>query len=168
MARDAEIIRTADICDDHRDDARVCELAFNNYAGRDHFHGEVVTFATFEDNKELRNILEQDGHGGAGKVLVVDGRGSHRRALCGGSIAAKACGHGWAGLVFKGCIRDSHEFSGLDFGVKAIGATAMPPHNEGIGYQDVELSFGGIIILPGDYLYADRDAVVVLDRPDHE
>ena len=44
----------------------------------------------------------------------------------------------------------------------------MPPHNEGIGYQDVELNFGGIVILPGDYLYADRDAVVVLDRPDHE
>jgi regulator of ribonuclease activity A len=88
MARDANIIRTADICDDYADELLVCELAFNDYAARSHFHGEVMTFATYEDNKGIREILAQ---GGAGKVLVVDGRGSRRRALCGGHIAAEAC-----------------------------------------------------------------------------
>ncbi len=163
MARTGEIIRTADICDDHAD-ARVCEIAFNDYAGRDHFHGEVVTFATHEDNKGILDVLAQ---GGAGKVLVIDGRGSSRRALCGGNIAAEAQGHGWEGLVFNGAIRDSHEFAELDFGVKATAATAMPPRRNGIGRAGEALNFGGIAINPGDYVYADRDAVIVLSGPVH-
>lgn len=164
MARTGEIIRTADICDDHGD-AWVCEIAFNDYAGRDHFHGEVVTFATHEDNK---GILEVLARGGAGKVLVVDGRGSSRRALCGGNIAADAHGHGWEGLVFNGAIRDSHEFADLDFGVKATATAAMPPRKNGIGRAGEVLNFGGIVFNPGDYLYADRDAVIVLPGPVHE
>ena len=87
MARDADIIRTADICDEFGDELLVCELALNDYAGRCHFHGEVMTFATYEDNKGIRELLAR---GGAGKILVVDGRGSRRRALCGGNIAAEA------------------------------------------------------------------------------
>ncbi len=157
------IVRTADVCDDHPQ-ARVCELHFLDYAAREDFHGTAVTFATYEDNKGVRNILAQ---GGDGRVLVVDGRGSLRRALCGGNIAAEAHEYGWAGLIFNGAIRDSHEFAGLDFGVKAIGATAMRPRHDGIGMEGVPLHMGGIDIKPGDYVYADRDAVIVLDKPVH-
>ncbi|MDH3229193.1 MAG: ribonuclease E activity regulator RraA [Alphaproteobacteria bacterium] len=163
MARQGDIIRTADICDDHGD-ARVCELQFNDYAAREHFHGEVVTFATFEDNKGILDVLKA---GGAGKVLVIDGRASLRRALCGGNIAAAACEHGWEGLVFNGAIRDSHEFAELDFGVKALGTTAMPPRRGAGGRAGEALNFGGIAINAGDYLYADRDAVIVLPGPVH-
>lgn len=165
MARDGDIIRTADICDDHGEAVRVCELQFRDYAARDHFHGTVVTFATYEDNKGIRDVL---AGGGAGRVLVIDGRGSLRRALCGGNIAAEAQAHGWEGLVFNGAIRDSHEFEALDFGVKAIGATAMPPRRGAGGRVDEILNFGGIAIRPGDYLYADRDAVIVLEEAVHD
>lgn len=165
MARDAKtIIRAADICDDHGDSVRVCELQFRDFAAREHFHGEVVTFAAYEENKGIRDLL---AGGGAGKVLVIDGRGSLRRALCGGNIAAEAQSHGWEGLVFNGAIRDSHEFAGLDFGVKALGVTAMPPRRGAGGRPGEPLNFGGIAIRPGDYLYADRDAVILLDGPVH-
>lgn len=167
MARDGDIIRTADICDGHGDSVRVCELQFRDFAAREHFHGEVVTFATYEDNKGIRDVLAADGSGGAGKVLVVDGRGSLRRALCGGNIAAEAQGFGWEGLVFNGAIRDGHEFEALDFGVKAIGATAMPPRRGAGGRAGETLNFGGVVFRPGDYLYTDRDAVIVLDAPVH-
>ena len=159
-----EIIRTADICDKHREDARVCELQFNNYGNRSHFHGRVVTYATYESNSELREIISG---GGEGKVLVIDGRGSLRRALCGGNIAEQAYRHHWSGLIFNGAIRDSHEFSGLDFGVKALGTTAMPPINDTTGKIDIQINFGNILIKPGDYLYADQDCVVLLENPDH-
>ena len=72
MAKGDDIIRTADICDDHGDAVLICEIPFNDYAARDHFHGRVVTFATYEDNKGVRDVLAE---GGRGKVLVVDGRG---------------------------------------------------------------------------------------------
>lgn len=95
-----DIVRTADVCDEHPA-ARVVEAMFQDYAARSHFHGEVVTFATYEDNKGIRAVFEQ---GGKGKVLVIDGRGSRRRALCGGNIAAEAEKHGWEGIVINGCI----------------------------------------------------------------
>lgn len=165
MARDGGIIRTADICDDHGDAVLVCQTAFIDYARRDHFHGQVVTFSTFEDNKGVREVLAE---GGAGKVLVVDGQGSRRRALCGGNIAAEAQGNGWEGLIYNGCIRDRHEISGLDFGLKAIGTAPLRPRTDGIAKVGVALYFGGIIIHHGDYLYADADGVIVASRVLHE
>lgn len=164
MARKNAIIRTADICDNHRDDARICEIQFKDVGGRNHFHGVAVTLSTYEDNSGLRAILAE---GGAGKVLVVDGRGSLRRALCGGNIAKEAYDNGWEGLIFNGAIRDSHEFEVLDFGVKTLGTTAMPPvHTTPITRQPF-VSIGGIRISEGDYVYADQDCVIVLDKPDH-
>jgi regulator of ribonuclease activity A len=161
---DDDIIRTADICDANPDAYSVCEIAFNDYAGRNRFHGRVTTFATYEDNKGIRNILAE---GGKGRVLVVDGRGSRRRALCGGNIAAEAAKRGWAGLVFNGCIRDQHEFTELDLGVKAVGTTPQRPRQDGIGKAGVTLHFGGIAIRDGDYLYADVDGVIVAEKPLH-
>lgn len=161
---DDKIIYTADICDAHPDAYAVCEIAFNDYAKRNHFHGRVTTFATYEDNKGIRDVLGQDGKG---RVLVVDGRGSRRRALCGGNIAAIAAEHGWAGLVFNGCIRDQHEFTNLDLGVKAVGSTPQRPRQDGIGKAGVTLHFGGIAFRDGDYLYADADGVIVTEKPLH-
>ncbi|MDD9877606.1 MAG: ribonuclease E activity regulator RraA [Magnetovibrio sp.] len=165
MSAERTIIRTADICDDHEFETRVCELQFNDYAAREDFHGEIVTFSTYETNKGILDLIRQ---GGEGKVLIIDGRGSSRRALCGGNIAAEACEQGWAGLIFHGAIRDSHEFTELDFGVKATHVTAMRPfRGDDAGHANVELNFGGILIRPGEYCYADRDCVIVLDKPVH-
>ena len=107
--------------------------------------------------------------GGKGKVLIIDGRGSARRALCGGNIATDAQAAGWAGLIFHGAIRDSHEFAGLDFSVKATHVTAMRPfRGNDAGRANITLNIGGIQICPGDYCYADRDCVIILDNPVHE
>ena len=164
MARDEKIVRTADICDGHRTDARVCELQFCDYGARKHFHGIVETISTYESNLEIMEVLSQ---GGGGKVLVVDGRGSIRTALCGGNIANEAYHFGWEGLVFNGAIRDSHEFANLDFGVKALGTTAMPPANRTQGNINITVNFGNITFHPGDYLYADQDSIILLNNSDH-
>jgi len=165
MGTDAKILRTADICDDHGDAVSVYERSFNDYAAHNHFHGEIVTFNTFEDNKGVRDVLDR---GGRGKVLVIDGRGSPRRALCGGNIAAQAQKSGWEGIVINGCIRDAHEFADLDFGVKATGTTPRRPNHGTIGKADVPVTFGGVTFRPGEYLYADGDGVIVSGAPVHD
>ncbi|MFQ5617973.1 MAG: ribonuclease E activity regulator RraA [Rhodospirillales bacterium] len=165
MGTDTNIVRTADICDAHGDAVSVCELSFHDYAARNHFHGEIVTFSTFEDNKGVRDVLDR---GGRGKVLVIDGRGSARRALCGGNIAAQAEKSGWAGIVINGRIRDAHEFADLDFGVKATGTTPRRPHQDGTGKAGVPVTFGGVTFRPGEYLYADGDGVIVSEAPVHD
>ena len=166
MSNARTIIRTADICDDYEFEVRVCNLQFRDFAAREDFHGEVVTFSTFESNKGIMDLIDQ---GGKGKVLIIDGRGSARRALCGGNIATDAQAAGWAGLIFHGAIRDSHEFADLNFGVKATHVTAMRPfRGKDAGRANITLNIGGIQICPGDYCYADRDCVVILDNPVHE
>ena len=137
-------------------------MTFIDFAKRSHFHGQITTFSTFEDNQGIREILAE---GGKGRVLVVDGRASRRRALTGGNIAAEAEQYG---LVYNGCIRDQHEFVDLDLGVKAIATTPMRPRVDGIGLRDVDLNFGGIVIRPGEYLYADKDGVIVSEKKLHD
>ena len=57
---------------------------------------------------------------------------------------------------------------GLDFGVKATHVTAMRPfRGEDAGRANVTLNMGGIEIRQGDYCYADRDCVIILDNPVH-
>lgn len=165
MARDNQIIRTADICDNHRTDARICETQFKDVGGRSHFHGVAICMSAYENNSGLRPVLAE---GGQGRVLVVDGRGSFRRALCGGNIAKEAFDAGWEGMIFNGAIRDSHEFEVLDFGAKVVGLTAMPPLNDTTMKREAFVSFGGITFSTGDYVYADQDCVIVLNKPDHE
>ena len=160
---DQDIIRCANICDDEPA-AKICELIFYGFGKRTCFHGEAVTFSTYEDNKEILDVIRRDGKS---KVLVVDGRGSMRRALCGGNIAAEACKQGWEGLIFNGAVRDTHEFAELDFGAKAMKCTAMRPRTDGIGLADVQLKFGGVVLNPDDYIYADLDAIIVTKTQIH-
>lgn len=158
-----KIIRAADICDIDPD-AQIVELTFHDFARRRCFHGEAVTFSTYETNKGLMDVLKR---GGEGKVLVVDGRGSQRRALTGGNIAEDAFKFGWAGMIFNGAVRDVHEIMELDFGVKALCSCPMPPHRNAEGTADVPLRFGGVVVNPGDYIYADIDGVIVCKKPLH-
>lgn len=58
------------------------------------------------EQNRVRSTLSEPG---AGKVLVVDGGGSLRRALFGDNIAALAVQNGWAGVVIYGAIRDSEQ-----------------------------------------------------------
>lgn len=166
MATEQDIVRTADICDDHRDydSVRVCETRFWDYGAHLIFHGIIETVATYEDNGEVGEVLKGDG---TGKVLVVDGRGSLRHALVGGNVAELAAENGWQGLVVNGCIRDIHEIRLSATGVRAIGTNPRPPKKGAKGGIGQPVTFGGVTFRPGEYLYADEDGVMVAAKPLH-
>jgi regulator of ribonuclease activity A len=85
-------IQTADLCDQFEADVRVCVPMFRSYGGRKAFGGEIVTLKLHEDNGLVRKALEAQGKG---RVLVVDGGGSMRRALVGDQIAQLAATNGF-------------------------------------------------------------------------
>ncbi len=35
----------------------------------------------------------------------------------------------------------------------------------GVGQRDIDLHIGGVVIAPGDYVYADNNGVIVSKRP---
>jgi regulator of ribonuclease activity A len=83
---------TPDLCDAYPELVQVVEPMFSNFGGRDSFGGQIVTLKCFEDNSLVREQADQDGKG---KVLVIDGGGSLRRALLGDMLAEKAARNGW-------------------------------------------------------------------------
>jgi regulator of ribonuclease activity A len=142
--------------------ARAIELPLRNYGKHRHFCGRVVTIKCHEDNSLVKACVDEPGDG---RVIVVDGGGSCRRALLGDMLAEKAASNGWSGLVINGVIRDVDEIAATELGVQALGSCPVKTEKLGVGQRDVSLHFGGIVIEPGDYLYADNNGVLVSKQP---
>ena len=149
---------TPDLCDDHPDVVSVLEPILVNFGGRDSFGGEIVTVKCHEDNSLVKENAGKPGHG---KVMVVDGGGSLRRALLGDMIAENAVKNGWEGLIIYGCVRDVDALAELDLGVQAMGSIPIKTDKRGIGDFNVVVTFGGVTFNPGEYVYADNNGVIV-------
>ncbi|MBK7768123.1 MAG: ribonuclease E activity regulator RraA [Sulfuritalea sp.] len=149
---------TTDLCDANEDRVRVVEPMFSSFGGRNAFHGRIATLKLFEDNSLVRMALESAGEG---RVLVIDGGGSLRRALLGDQLAALAVQNHWAGIIVYGCIRDSRAIGQMDIGVFAIDTHPMKTVKKNVGETDIPVSFGGVTFTPGEWLYADEDGVIV-------
>ena len=149
---------TCDLCDANEDKVAVMTgLLWQSYGGRSAFGGEAVTVKCFEDNSRVKETLATPG---AGKVLVVDGGGSLRNALIGDMIAENAVKNGWEGIVIYGACRDVDELAKLDFGVVSIGCVPIKSVRRGEGQLDIPVTFGGVTIKPGDYVYIDNNGVI--------
>jgi regulator of ribonuclease activity A len=158
---------TTDLLDNHesllqQETLRVVAPMFQRYGGKTAFAGSIVTLKLFEDNSLVRAVL---GEPGAGKVLVVDGGGSLRCALLGDQLAEMAVKNGWEGVVVYGCIRDSAAINALPLGVRALNTHPLKTEKKNVGERDVPVSFGGVILKPGEWLCADEDGVIVSAQP---
>jgi regulator of ribonuclease activity A len=165
------ITSTCDLCDVHKnssdDTFRVLPPVFQHYGKRLRFAGPVSTVRCFEDNSLVKAALDSLGvvitaQGQQGRVLVVDGGASLRRALVGGNLAATAVKNGWAGIVVNGCVRDVAELNQADLGLRALGLHPMPTSKRGEGEADVPIQIQGVWVRPGDWLVADEDGVVLV------
>ena len=154
-------IYTADLSDEFGDEAHIAEPVFAAFGKRHPFTGPVCSISVFEDNTLVKQALETPGNG---RVLVVDGGASIRRALLGGNLAELAAKNGWQGLVINGCVRDIHEINAIDIGVRAIGTCPRKSKKQGKGETNATLFFAGVKISPGDYIYVDEDGIVVAER----
>ena len=157
---------TCDLCDTHKaatDGAfRVLPPVFRDFGKRKRFAGLVSTVKCFEDNSVVKAALESPGQG---RVLVVDGGASLRRALVGGNIGASAARNGWAGVVVNGCVRDVAELAECDVGIRALAVIPLPTERRNEGQRDVSVLIDGVWVRPGDWLVADADGIVILAKP---
>ncbi len=149
---------TPDLCDLYPALVRIAEPVFRDFGGRRSFGGEVVTVRCFEDNSFVKEIA---GRPGRGKVMVVDGGGSVRKALMGDLIAESAMKNGWEGLVIYGAVRDADALKGLDLGIRALASIPLKTERNGAGETGVAVTFAGVTFLPGEYVYADGTGIIV-------
>jgi len=151
-----------DLCDRHFNQLSVMDPIFQSYGKATIFSGQAVTVKCFEDNSLVKELA---GTPGEGRILVVDGGGSTRRALLGDMIAENAVKNGWAGFVIYGAIRDVATINTLELGVKAITACPVKTEKRGLGDAGINLHFAGVNIAEGDYIYADLNGVVLAKEP---
>ncbi|WP_269531055.1 ribonuclease E activity regulator RraA [Chitinimonas sp. BJYL2] len=156
--------QTTDLSDDHGDKVQVADPLFRHFGGRARFAGPIATLKVFEDNSLVRSTLETPGHG---RVLVVDGGGSLRCALVGGQLGELAVQNGWSGIVVFGCVRDTVELQAQDVGIYALAAHPKKSVKKGEGSEGLIVHFAGVRFVPGHWLYADEDGMVLAPESLH-
>jgi len=153
---------TSELCDLFADSVDVVDPIFASFGGRYSFGGEITTVKCFEDRGLIDRVLAQPG---AGKVLLIDGGGSSRRALFDASSAQVAIDNDWEGVVIYGSVREVDSLAELDIGVLAVAAIPVNAECESVGEVDLPVNFGGVTFLPEDHLYADSTGIILSPEP---
>lgn len=157
---------TCDLCDAHKGDSdgqfRVLPPLYRDFGGLTRFAGPVSTVQCLDDNSRVREAVNSPGQG---RVLVVDGGGSLRRALVGGNLGKAAQDNGWAGVLVHGAVRDAAELRACQVGIRALALMPLPTDRRDQGLRDVPVQIDGVWVRPGDWLYADEDGMVVMAQP---
>lgn len=153
---------TSALCDIYSEQVDVVEPMFSNFGGSASFAGQITTVKCFEDNGLIREVLEQVG---LGRVLLIDGGGSLRRALIDAELASLAEENEWEGLVVYGCVREVDELEDMSIGIQALASIPVGAVSQSVGEVDVPVNFGGVTFIPEDYLYADNTGVILSQEP---
>ena len=149
---------TADLCDEFFDKVRVLDPTFKSYGGKEKICGTIVTVKLDKNNHDLAMLLKnEEGHN---KVVVVDVAQEYY-AVVGENLMRFAFDNNWAGIVVNGYVRDIDQTKKYPVGLFAIGTCPRKyiPHTQ--GQRGIELSFEGVVFKEGDYLYADKDGIIL-------
>ena len=98
-----------------------------------------------------------------GAVVVIAAPDAPHEAVAGGKKLAALEELGATGVIAWGAIRDRREAAGYRSGIWALGET---PRASGDLLQVIEvgglLTFGGVTVSPGDWVYVDEAGLVVV------
>jgi len=153
---------TSELCDLFADSVDVVEPMFISFGGRSSFGGAISTIKCFEDKGLIEDMVSQPGNG---KVLLIDGGGSMRRALLDAQTAQLAADNGWEGIVCYGSVREVDSLEDMDIGIHAIASIPVSAEFERTGELDIAVNFGGVTFLPEDHLYADSTGIILSPDP---
>jgi regulator of ribonuclease activity A len=147
-----------DLSDDHVGKVTTARAIFREFGTLRAFSGRIATLRCFEDNLLLRQVFSTPGNG---QVMVVDGGGSIECALVGDKLAALMLQNHWAGVIVNGAVRDVERLREMPVGVRALNICPTKPGQTGSGERDLVVHFAGIDFIPGHWLYADENGILV-------
>lgn len=97
-----------------------------------------------------------------GDVLVVEQSGDERSSF-GGMVAFTSKTRGAEGVILAGAMNDFDEVLELGLPVYSRGVSARTTRILGIeGAINVPVTIGGVVITPGDAIFADSDGIAVV------
>lgn len=99
-----------------------------------------------------------------GDILVIDGKADQTCALMGAIMMTAAKQLKLGGVVLDAAVRDSLELEELDFPVFSVGTNPNGPTKNVPGRIGHPISCGGVTVCSGDFITADADGVMVVER----
>jgi 4-hydroxy-4-methyl-2-oxoglutarate aldolase len=98
-----------------------------------------------------------------GEVVAVSTGESKRNAPWGELLSTAARARGARGAVVDGLVRDVTSIQKLDFPVFAAGIKPVDSKGRGVVIDyNVPVQCGGIVVTPGDLIFADYDGIVAI------
>lgn len=123
--------------------------------------GTAITVQTFAG--DWAKSVEAIDLGGPGKVIVVY-NGSNYVAPWGGLATLSCKMLGIEGVVIDGAVRDVDEIRAMNYPIFASAVVPNAGEPKGMGEINAEITCGGQIVKPGDYIVGDDSGVVVIPR----
>lgn len=152
---------TADLCDKYPENIQVLEPIMKSYGGAKRVMGQIVTIKLSGHNKTLVELLKSEGNG---QIAVVDVDAKYT-AVVGDNLMKFAHENNWAGIIINGYVRDTKNTKEIDVALFALGTCPKKTMEACEGSLHVKVEFGGVSFNEGDYLYADRDGIIVSQIP---
>jgi 4-hydroxy-4-methyl-2-oxoglutarate aldolase len=97
-----------------------------------------------------------------GSVLVIDGGGTMRVTIWGGTSTVSAKQKGLAGCVVNAAVRDLDEVLESGFPVFAPGVSVRGTVKDHKGWIGIPVCVGDVMVSTGDFIVGDSDGVVVI------
>lgn len=98
-----------------------------------------------------------------GDFLIFDAQGWSRGSVLGDMLALRAKLNGAVGVATDGVMRDLVGLEDVGLPVFAAGTFPVPSAPTMVAWEsDVPVQCGGALVVPGDWILADRDAVIVI------
>ena len=98
-----------------------------------------------------------------GEVVVVSTGGSRRNAPWGELLSTAAIARGARGAVIDGLVRDVARIQQLGFPLFAAGIKPVDSRGRGrVVSFNVPVQCGGVLVSPGDLVFADLDGVIAI------
>jgi 3-hexulose-6-phosphate synthase/6-phospho-3-hexuloisomerase len=123
--------------------------------------GRAVTVQTFAG--DWAKPVEAIDIAGPGDVLVIY-NGSNSIAPWGGLATLSCKNKGIEGVVVDGAVRDVDEIRALNYPIFSSGITPNAGDPKGMGEINAEITCGGQLVRPGDYIVGDESGVVVIPK----
>jgi len=99
----------------------------------------------------------------AGEVVVISTAESRQNAPWGELLSTAARARGARGAIIDGLVRDVRKIEALGFPVFARGIKPVDSQGRGLVIDyNVRVDCGGVLVSPGDLIFADHDGVVAI------
>ena len=153
-----------------------------NYFGAEQMFGQAVTLRSLPAREDLIKDVKNKAQKEYGmdlfshaisqcnerSVLVIEARGTEHYAAAGGTGLSSVIARGAAGILVDGALRDqaSLKLHGKKHGTSIIASSFTAQYGTGRMLSpsecNVPVAIGHTLIRPGDYIFANEDAVLVI------